>query len=199
MDVPYLKTGRTNQKARTREALISAARHLLARGITPTIEAAAAEAAVGRTTAYRYFKNSRALLGATFPDVELRSLLGEDPPEDPMARLEIVAEHLARRIVEHEHEYRAQLRLALEGEPAGGESLPLRVGRRIEWLEDALAPLHGRMPEPELRRLLYGIGATLGIEAFVWLTDMAGMSQEEAAEIMRSNARTLLRSSMSNF
>jgi AcrR family transcriptional regulator len=199
MDVPYLKTGRTNQKARTREALISAARHLLARGITPTIEAAAAEAAVGRTTAYRYFKNSRALLGATFPDVELRSLLGEDPPEDPMARLEIVAEHLTRRIVEHEHEYRAQLRLALEGELAGGESLPLRVGRRIEWLEDALAPLHGRMPEPELRRLLYGIGATLGIEAFVWLTDMAGMSQEEAAEIMRSNARTLLRSSMSNF
>jgi AcrR family transcriptional regulator len=199
MDVPYLKTGRTNQKARTREALITAARQLLARGITPTIEAAAAEAAVGRTTAYRYFKNSRALLAATFPDVELRSLLGEDPPEDPMARLEIVAEHLTRRIVELEPEYRAQLRLALEGEPAGGESLPLRVGRRIEWLKDALDPLRGRMPEPEFRRLLYGIGATLGIEAFVWLTDMAGMSEEEAAEIMRSNARTLLRSSISNF
>jgi AcrR family transcriptional regulator len=199
MEVPYLKTGRTNQKARTREALITAARQLLSRGITPTIEAAAAEAAVGRTTAYRYFKNSRALLAATFPDVELRSLLGDDPPEDPMARLEIVAEHLTRRIAEHEPEYRAQLRLALEGEPAGGESLPLRVGRRIEWLEDALDPLRGRMPEPEFRRVLYGIGATLGIEAFVWLTDMAGMSEEEAAEIMRSNARTLLRSSMSNF
>ena len=199
MEVPYLETGRTNQKARTREALITAARQLLARGITPTIEAAATEAAVGRTTAYRYFKNSRALLAATFPDVELRSLLGEDPPEDPMARLEIVAEHLTRRIAEYEPEYRAQLRLALEGEPVGGESLPLRVGRRIEWLEDALDPLRGRMPEPEFRRLLYGIGATLGIEAFVWLTDMAGMSEEEAAEIMRSNARTLLRSSISNF
>jgi AcrR family transcriptional regulator len=199
MDVPYLETGRTNQKARTREALISAARQLLARGVTPTIEAAAAEAAVGRTTAYRYFKNSRALLSATFPEIALRSLLGEDPPEDPMARLEIVAEYLTRRIVEHEHEYRAQLRLALEGEPAGGESLPLRVGRRIEWLEDALAPLRGRMAGPEFRRLVYGIGATLGIEAFVWLTDMAGMSEEEAAEIMRSNARTLLRSSISNF
>jgi AcrR family transcriptional regulator len=199
MDVPYLETGRTNQKARTREALISAARQLLASGVTPTIEAAAAEAAVGRTTAYRYFKNSRALLSATFPEIALRSLLGEDPPEDPMARLEIVAEYLTRRIVEHEHEYRAQLRLALEGEPAGGESLPLRVGRRIEWLEDALAPLRGRMAGPEFRRLVYGIGATLGIEAFVWLTDMAGMSEEEAAEIMRSNARTLLRSSISNF
>ena len=146
MDVPYLRTGRTGQKARTRDALIAAARQLLAKGMTPTLEEAAAEASIGRTTAYRYFPNSRALLAATFPEIEMRSLLGADPPEDPLARLEIVAEFLTRRIVEHEPEYRTQLRLALEGEPAGGEGLPLRRGRRIEWVEDALAPLRGRMP-----------------------------------------------------
>ncbi|MBA3491032.1 MAG: TetR/AcrR family transcriptional regulator, partial [Rubrobacteraceae bacterium] len=138
----------------------------------------------------------RALLAATFPEIEMDSLLGTDPPEDPLARLEIVAESLTRRIVEHEPEYRTQLRLALEGEPAGGESPPLRRGRRIEWVEDALAPLRGRMPEPELRRLIYSIGATIGIEAFVWLTDMGGLSREEAVEVMRSNARTLLRSAL---
>jgi AcrR family transcriptional regulator len=196
MDVPYLQTGRTNQKVRTRDALIVAARRLLAEGVTPTIDAAAAEAAIGRTTAYRYFPNSRALLVATFPELEMDSLLGANPPEDPLARLEIVAETLTRGIVEHEPEYRAQLRLALEGEAAGGESLPLRRGRRIKWIEDALSPLEGRMPEGELRRLVYGIGATLGIEAFVWLTDMAGLSREEAVEVMRSNARTLLRSAL---
>ena len=196
MNVPYLYTGRTNQKARTRDALIAAARQLLAKGATPTVEAAATEASVGRTTAYRYFPNSRALLAATFPVLEMDSLLGVDPPEDPLARLEIVAESLTRGIVEHEPEYRAQLRLALEGEAAGGESLPLRRGRRIGWIEDALSPLGERIPEPELRRLVYGIGATLGIEAFVWLTDMAGLSREEAAEVMRSNARTLLRSAL---
>jgi AcrR family transcriptional regulator len=194
MDVPYLRTGRTSQKARTRDALIAAARRLLATGGTPTIEEAAAEASVGRTTAYRYFPNSRVLLAATFPEIEMNSLLGEDPPEDPLARLEVVAESLTRRIVEHEPEYRAQLRLALEGEPASGESLPLRRGRRIRWVEDALAPLRGRMPPPELRRLVYGISATLGIEALVWLTDVGGLSREEAVEVMRSNARTLLRS-----
>ena len=196
MDVPYLHTGRTSQKARTRDALIAAARQLLARGASPTVEAAATEASVGRTTAYRYFPNSRALLAATFPELEMDSLLGADPPEDPLARLEIVAETLTRGIVEHEPEYRAQLRLALEGEPAGSESLPLRRGRRIAWVEDALSPLEGRMPQPELRRLIYGIGATIGIEAFVWLTDMGGLSGEEAAEVMRSNARTLLRSAL---
>ena len=196
MDVPYVRTGRTGQKARTRDALVSAARRLLAEGVTPTLEAAPAEASMAGTTPHRYFPNSRALLAATFPEIGMRSLLGADPPEDPLARLEIVAESQTRRIVEHEPEYRTQLRLALEGEPAGGESLPLRVGRRIEWVEDALAPLRGRMPERDLRRLVYGICATLGIEALVWLTDMGGLSREEAVDVMRSNARTLLRSAL---
>src|SRR5215216_1181123 len=118
MDVPYLNTGRTSQKARTRDALIAAARQLLAKGVTPTVEEAAAEASVGRTTAYRYFPNSRALVAATYPQVEMDSLLGEeDPPEDPLARLEIMAERFTRQILKHEPELRAQLRLALEGEP----------------------------------------------------------------------------------
>jgi AcrR family transcriptional regulator len=196
MEVPYLHTGRTSQKARTRDALIAAARQLLAKGATPTVEAAATEASVGRTTAYRYFPNSRALLAATVPEIEMNSLLGADPPEDPLARLEIVAESLTRRIVEHEPEYRTQLRLALEGEPAGSERVPLRRGRRIEWIEEALAPLSGRIPDGELRRLVLGICATLGIEALVWLTDMGRLSREEAVEVMRSNARTLLRSAL---
>lgn len=194
--MPYIHSGRTNQKARTRDALVAAARRLLAEGETPTIEDAAAEASVGRTTAYRYFPNSRALLVAVFPEVEMSSLLGADPPEDPLARLEIVAERLTRRIVEHEPEYRAQLRLALEGDPSGGERVPLRRGRRIDWIDDALSPLSGQMPERELRRLVRAIGATLGIEALVWLTDMGGLSREEAVEVMRSNARTLLCSAL---
>jgi hypothetical protein len=52
------------------------------------------------------------------------------------------------------------------------------------------------MPERELRRLVLGIGATLGIEALVWLTDVGGLSREEAVEVMRSNARTLLQSAL---
>jgi AcrR family transcriptional regulator len=132
MEVPYLRTGRTSQKARTRDALIAAARELLAKGVTPTVEEAAAEASVGRTTAYRYFPNSRALVAATYPQIEMRSLLGDDPPEDPMTRLEFVAERFTREILEHEPELRAQLRLALEDEPSGSESLPFRGGDELD-------------------------------------------------------------------
>jgi hypothetical protein len=67
---------------------------------------------------------------------------------------------------------------------------------RIDWIADALAPLRGQMAEDDLERLIYGIGATLGIEAFVWLTDIAKVSREEAAAIMRSNASRLLRAAI---
>ncbi len=62
----------------------------------------------------------------------------------------------------------------------------------------ALAPLRGRIDEDDLRRLIYGIGATLGIEAFVWLTDIARLSRQDAAAIMRSNALGLLRSAIAD-
>ena len=190
MAVPYESTGRTNQKARTREALIAATRELLAQGVVPTMEAAAAAASVSRTTAYRYFPSLRDLLAAAYPHVERRSLLGPDPPRDPAARLAIVVEDHTRRILENEPEMRAVLRLSLQG--IRPPELPMHRGLRTAWIEDALAPLRGQMAEDELLRLIHGIGATLGIEAFVWLTDVAGLPREQAAATIRHNALGLL-------
>jgi AcrR family transcriptional regulator len=194
--VPYEEIGRVNQKARTRQALISATRELLAQGVVPTMDGAAAAASISRTTAYRYFPNLRALLVAAFPHVEQRSVLGPGSPEDPVERLQIVAEDHTRRILANEAQMRSVLRLSLEG--VRPPELPMHQGLRTAWIEDALAPLRGQMPEDDRQRLIRGIGATLGIEAFVWLTDIAGVSREEAASIIRSNALGLLRSAMSD-
>ena len=191
MAVPYELTGRTNQKARTREALIAATRKLLAQGVVPTMERAAAAASISRTTAYRYFPRLRELLAAAYPHIEQRSLLGPDPPQDPAARLVILVEDHTRRILENEAEMRAVLRLSLEG--VRPPELPMHRGLRIAWIEDALAPLRGQLADDELQRLIHGIGATLGIEAFVWLTDVAGLPRAEAAATIRYNALGLLR------
>lgn len=196
MSVPYELAGRVNQKARTREALIDATRRLLASGVTPTMEGAAAAAAISRTTAYRYFPNTRALLVATYPHIEERSILGSEPPEDPLARVEALADDQGRRILTYEPEMRAVLRLSLEAGPHESTALPMHRGLRIGWIEDALEPLRGRTGDEDLQRLVYGIGATLGIEAFVWLTDIAGVAREEAVVIMRTNAVGILQAAL---
>jgi AcrR family transcriptional regulator len=196
MSMPYELTGRTHQKARTRKALVQAVRDLLSEGITPTVEDAAERAQVSRTTAYRYFPNQQALLIATVPELDATSLLPDPAPEEPAARLAAVVEALARSAVQHEPELRAQLRVSLDPDGAVRRVLPLRTGRAIGWIEEALAPLRGRMPEGDLRRLVLAIRCSVGIEPLVWLTDVAGVSREEAVEVMRSSADALLRSAV---
>ena len=187
---PYESSGRTRQKARTRGALVGAARELLADGTTPTVEQAADRAEISRTTAYRYFSNQRALLLAIHPVMDAPSLLAADASDDPRARLEQVVEHFTAQTLALEPELRSQLRLALD--PATDPAdLPFRQGRAIGWFEDALAPLGDRMTPAQLRRLVLAVRTTCGIEALVWLTDVAGVERDEAVEIMRWSARAL--------
>jgi AcrR family transcriptional regulator len=196
MSIPYEATGRTAQKMRTRKALIDAARALIADGVTPTVEDAAAKAAISRTTAYRYFPNQRDLLVAAYPETELRSLLGVHPPDDVAARLDMVAGAYLDMTIENEMAHRAALRLSLELDEAHRENLLVRQGRVITWLKDALAPLTGQLSEEALTRLVYAIRASAGIEALVWLCDVAGLSRDEAKELMIWSAHSLLRATL---
>jgi AcrR family transcriptional regulator len=198
MSIPYELTGRVRQKARTRTAMVAATRALLAEGVTPTVEQAAERAEISRTSAYRYFPNQRALLIASYPELDAPSLLDAPAPLDAVARLELVTESIARQVLEHEAELRTMLRLSLESPIPGPDALPLRSGRAIGWIEDALAPLRDRYTEPQIRRLALAIRATLGIEAFVWLTDIGGLTREDAAELMRSSARAILRATLAD-
>jgi AcrR family transcriptional regulator len=198
MSIPYELAGRTHQKQRTRQALVAAAREMVVQGATPTVDAVAAKASISRTTAYRYFPNQRSLLLSAHPEIEARSLLPENPPKDPEARLDVVIQTFLRLIVDTEPQQRTMLRLSLEPDPSLRGELPLRQGRAIGWITEALAPLRDRMSEAQLRRLAVSIRSTAGVEALVWLTDIAGLSREEAVQVMRQSARALLRSALAD-
>jgi AcrR family transcriptional regulator len=190
MSIPYDQVGRTRQKARTRAVLLEATRRLLAAGHSPTVEQAAEAADISRATAYRYFPNQRALLVATHPEIQAETLLGDDPPSDPRERLDRTIQEFIRLTVDTEPELRTMLRLSLEVDHS--EERLLRQGRAIGWIGDALAPLRHELSPPALQRLILAIRAACGIEALVWLTDVAGVSRQEAARIMRWSALALL-------
>jgi len=189
MLVPYESTGRYQQKSRTREALVTATRELLAQGGEPTVEDVAVATGISRTTAYRYFPNQRALLLGAHPQTLEPSLLPADAPSDPRARLNLVMDTFIRTTVEWEPQLRASLRLSLE---PGAEQPLLRGGRAIGWIEDALAPLRETHPYVDVRILAVAIRSATGVESLVWLTDIAGLPRAEATRLMRWSAQALL-------
>ena len=198
MSIPYELKGRVDQKRRTRDALIGAARQLVADGVTPTVEAAAEAASISRTTAYRYFPNQRSLLVAAHPETAASSMLPDDAPDDAATRLDLVVDAFIRMIVDTEAQQRTMLRLSLEADPAERTQLPLRQGRAITWIEEALSPLRAQMSENEIHRLVLAIRSATGIEALAWLTDIGGLSRDGAADLMRWSARALLQSAVAD-
>lgn len=195
MAIPYEQSGRRSQKARTRSALVDAARALLADGTTPTVEEAAQAADVSRTTAYRYFPNQRALVAAAHPEIDRTSLLPDDAPDDPEKRLDLVLEATGRIVLDWEPQLRAGLRLSLE--PGADPTGPvLRRGRVIGWILDALAPLAESRPDVDLTRTAVAVRSATGIEAFVWLVDVAGLEREDAVGLMHDNGRAIVRAAL---
>jgi AcrR family transcriptional regulator len=192
MSTPYEQEGRSAQKRRTREALVAAARALVAAGSTPSVDEAAAAAEVSRATAYRYFPTQRDLLLAAHPETEATTMLPADAPDDPAGRLDAVIVAFTSMVLDTEAQQRTMLRLSLETDPTARGELPLRQGRAIGWITEALSDLEGELGTDALHRLVVAIRATTGIEALVWLIDVAGCSREEAVDVVRSSAQALL-------
>lgn len=190
MSTAYEEVGRVRQKRRTRNALVTAARELVAEGATPTVETAAERAGVSRTTAYRYFPTQASLLATAHPEIVTTTLLPDPAPTDVAERVELVVARVTDMVVDTEPQQRTMLRLSLAPGVRRDELL-LRQGRVIGWLEDALAPLDGELGGEVIRRLAVAIRSTIGIESFVWLTDVAGLTNTEAVETMRWSARSL--------
>jgi AcrR family transcriptional regulator len=207
MTEAWQQEGRINQKRRTRAAILAAAVELLEGGQRPAVAEVADAALVSRATAYRYFPTQEyllfeAALESTRSDID-RELDENTLPEDPEARLEMLIDALQKRIIDKEAAFRTMLRLSLEQSPEeeeqyGGEPAPFRLrgGGRVRWIEKALAPVRGRLEEPDFRRLVAALSLCMGIEALVVLRDVCALESSEAEEVLRWAARTLLRSSL---
>lgn len=189
----YEETGRIRQKERTRAALVAAARDLITlHGAVPTVAEAAAAAGVSRTTAYRYFPSLQALLVAAHPEIETTSMLSDPGSDDVVARVETVVRRFLAMVVDTEPQQRTMLRLSLTDGVEQG-ALPLRQGRAIGWLHEALAPWKQQLGDDGVRRLAVAVRAVSGIESLVWLTDVGGLDADQAVDQMVWSAKALVR------
>jgi AcrR family transcriptional regulator len=178
---------RTNQKARTRQAIVRAAGALLARGAKPSLDEIAEAAQVSRATAYRYFPGLDALLSEAAVDLmvpEAADLFGATAPNDPFDRLALVDETFDNACRRQEIPLRLMLARMLERSiDRAPDGPPLRQNRRTPLLEQALAPFEARLGRPRTTRLAQALAMIVGTEGFFALKDVVGLDEAEAREV----------------
>ncbi len=209
MTAVWQNEGRSNQKRRTRAAILAAAVELLDQGQRPTVAEVADAARVSRATAYRYFPTQEYLLSEaalnSIPQ-EMDAILDAAASTDVAeVRLDAVVQAIQERTVRQEQGFRTLLRLSLgqpgdgSGDGSDGQEAPeqrQRGGRRIDWIEQALRPIWGRLDESMKEHLLGALSLCMGIEALVVLRDVCGYSPQRAVEISRWAAQAILRAGL---
>ena len=207
MKVSRQEDGRSNQKARTRAALVDAAAKLLSQNVSPTVGEAAEAAKISRATAYRYFPTQESLLleistiSPTFAPVDEAVETISDP--DPEKRLGALLKVMNQATFENEAQVRTALKIYMDQwieSRRRGELKPpvLRVGRRMIYLDKILGSLRTQLPHTQWQQLRNALALTMGPEALVAMKDVCGLSDRDALNILSWTANAILRAALSD-
>ncbi|MGV3490442.1 MAG: TetR/AcrR family transcriptional regulator [Devosia sp.] len=181
---------RTNQKRRTRQALLAAARELLGEGATPSFQDIADRAGISRATAYRYYSDLDVLLQEAALDGIAAQIdrLRISSPDDATVSGEVRVERTVSRIVDMVLENEALFRVYLRGVIVGDEREP-RGARRVRWLEEALGDA---LPRKQAKRVVQAISLLTGIETVIVTRDVLGLDDKATRELVNWTARAIL-------
>jgi AcrR family transcriptional regulator len=195
--------GRVAQRRRTRKAIIQAAIELLAEGETPSIADVAARAEVSKRTIYMYFRSLDHLLTDATVGALTQATIGslfeaDEGGDDVVARVDALARAVVRQQDEESERLgRTLIRLTVES-PADdqGTTSPRRGYRRVEWIEQALAPLRARVDEERFERLVSALAMVIGWEAMLVLRDIRGLDRVEEEAVSSWAARVLVKATL---
>jgi AcrR family transcriptional regulator len=185
--------GRTNQKLRTRTAIVQAAAELSRTGREVSMSEVARAALVSEATAYRYFPDLASLLRETIagqlPDA-VDALASIADSDDPVERIAAATEFLLRHVQSRQGVVRALIAATITrpGRPSA------RPGLRFGLIDSALAPLEGTLGVADpaaLAQLKRDLAVVVSAEALFSLTDLHGLDAEEAIPSIVHTARTL--------
>jgi AcrR family transcriptional regulator len=191
------RTGRPNQRMRTRKDLLQAASRLTKEGRTPTLDDVAEEALVSRATAYRYFPSIEALLVEAAVDIavpEPGELFGNDASTDPLLRLQRVETTLYDMILANEPMLRTMLAHTIQHDMQADDTgrLPRRQNRRTPLIEAALEPARDQFKPAALKPLMRALALIMGTEATIVVKDVLQLDDTEARKMKRWAIRALV-------
>jgi AcrR family transcriptional regulator len=195
-----MPAARSNQRARTRKDLLTAAARLMREGRTPDMDDVAREAQVSRATAYRYFPTIEALLIEAPVDTEVpdaASLFAGDAIKDPVARVQ-KAERAMHEVV---YRNQAQLRLMLAASVTRAAErrpgVPLRQNRRSPLIAAALEPARRDMPKAVYERLAAALALVVGTESMIVMEDVLGLDEKRARDVKSWMIEALVQAAIS--
>jgi AcrR family transcriptional regulator len=198
---------RANQKNRARAAIIEAAAAMMREGRPPTVAEAAERALVSRATAYRYFPTQESLL-LDVVNVEAlvkptEDLVASFPTDDAAQRLAALVDTFMTSMLSDEALIRTGERVYMDtwlANQRDGNDAPVRAGRRMRYIDEALRPLGERLAEPGRKRLRSALALALGTEALIAMKDVAGLDDdEEIVATLQWAASAFLRTALHDF
>ncbi|MCC0100430.1 TetR/AcrR family transcriptional regulator [Streptomyces flavotricini] len=185
--------GRSNQKQRTRTAIVEAARALIATGAEVTMPAIARAALVSEATAYRYFPDLPSLVGESLAGVwpaPADALRPVARSTDPVERVAFACEFLLRGVLARQGAVRAMIAATV----TRPETATVRPGIRFGLIDQALIPLRDTLgaTDPEaFAQLERDLAVTVSAEALFCLMDLCGLAPDEAVASAVRTASTL--------
>lgn len=189
--------GRTNQKQRTRSAILQAAVELSRTGREVNMPEIAQAALVSEATAYRYFPDLLSLLQeATAGQLPTptEALAPVADSKDPVERVAAATEFLLRHVLARQGVVRAMI--------AGSVVRPAqtaRPGLRFGLIDHALSPLAETLEAVDpaaLAQLKRDLAVVVSAEALFSLTDLYGLDPEAAIASVVHTATTLTRAAL---
>ena len=198
MTTPAGGAGRANQKARTRAAIVAAARDLARRGAEITMPAVARAALVSEATAYRYFPDLisllREALEGAWPD-PAEALAPVAQSAQPAVRVAFACEYPLRGV----HAYQGAVRAMISHTITAPAAARMRPGIRFGLIDYALAPFESQaapadgpaLPPEVMTSLKQDLAVVVSAEAFFVLTDLCGLAPDDAISSAARTAATL--------
>jgi len=171
--------GRANQKTRTRRAIVDACRELVRTGSDVTMPEVANLALVSEATAYRYFPDLVSLLGETIDGLwpsPAEALQPVASSLDPVERVSFACEFLLRGVLS----YQGAVRAMISGTITRPGLAATRPGIRFGLIDHALAPFERTLAAPALAQLKRDLAVVVSAEALFTLTDLCGLSPDDA-------------------